>query len=160
MASYFIALHCLLRLQKALQSTQASFEWVNYNFAAKNKQQKASIETIITDPVFWHEVKKIVIAMFPVLKCLCLADSNAAGMDKLYYYVRRTSEALHCTKQSFNGEGSFGFEYCPETHTALGNVTELTYTGDLRYLNMVEYDLDFDEEDYAGGFEEDGHTRR
>lgn len=158
MAGYFIALHRLLRLKKALQSTQASFEWANYTFATKNKQQKASVAAIITDPVFWHEVETIVIAMFPVLKCLRLADSNAAGMDKLYYYTRRTSEALRRTRQSFNGVGErLGFEYRPETHTALGNVTETTYTGHLRYLNMIEYDLDLgddDEENYADGFDD------
>jgi hypothetical protein len=88
MAGYFIALHCLLRLQKSLQSVQASFEWQQYRFATKDKQQKASIDAIITDPIFWHEVTTIVIAMFPVLKCLRLDDSNAAGMDNIYYYAR------------------------------------------------------------------------
>lgn len=162
MAGYFIALHRLLRLQKPLQSAQASFEWENYKFPTKNKQQKESIEAIVKDPVFWHEVETIVRGMFPVLKCLRLADSNAAGMDKLYYYVRRTSEALHRNRRSFNGEGNCtGFEYRKETHTALGNranVSEGCYAKDLRYCNHVDHDLDFDEDDDEGfdaGFEED-----
>jgi hypothetical protein len=41
----------------------------------------------------------------------------------------------------------------------LDNVTGSSYTGNLHYLDMVEHDLNFDDddkEDYEGGFEEDG----
>ena len=112
MAGYFIALHRLLRLQKPLEAAQASHEWDSYQFPNKNKQQKEAIKAIVTDSVFWQEVSTIVIGMFPVLKCLRLADSNKAGMDKLYYYVRRTTEALRRTKYAFNGGGlRLCFEY-------------------------------------------------
>jgi hypothetical protein len=126
MAGYFIALHQLLQLQKPLEATHASIEWDNYQFPAKSKKQKEAIKSIITDSVFWHEVRTIVIGMFPVLKCLRLADSNKAGMDKLYYYVRRTTGALHRTKYAFNSGGSvrFAFEYRPATHRALGSVAD------------------------------------
>jgi hypothetical protein len=149
MAGYFIALHRLLRLQKPLEATHASIEWDNYQFPAKSKKQKEAIKSIITDSVFWHEVRTIVIGMFPVLKCLRLADSNKAGMDKLYYYVRRTTEALHRTKYAFNGGGSvrFAFEYRPATHKALGSVADECYSGDLRYFEDVKYDLDFGEDE-------------
>ena len=157
MAGYFIALHRLLRLQKPLEAAQASHEWDSYQFPTKNKQQKEAIKAIVTDPVFWHEVSTIVIGMFPVLKCLRLADSNKAGMDKLYYYVRRTSEALRRTKYAFNGGGGkqFCFEYRPATHKALGSVAGREYAGDLRYFDDIEHDLDFGEdeaEEYAVTF--------
>ena len=103
MAGYFIALHRLLRLQKPLEAAQASIEWDSYQFPTKSKQHKEAIKAIATDAVFWHEVNTIVVGMFPVLKCLRLADSNKAGMDKLYYYVRRTTESLRRTKYAFNG---------------------------------------------------------
>jgi hypothetical protein len=155
MAGYFIALHRLLRLQKPLEAAHLSHEWDSYQFPTKSKQQKEAITAIVTDPVFWHEVSTIVIGMFPVLKCLRLADSNKAGMDKLYYYVRRTSEALRRTKYAFNGGGKqFCFEYRPATHKALGNVKDKEYPGDLRYFDDVEHDLDFGDnevEEYADG---------
>jgi hypothetical protein len=91
MAGYFIALHRLLRLQKPLEAAHLSHEWDSYQFPTNCKQQKENITAIVTDPVFWHEVSTIVIGMFPVLQCLPLADSNKAGMDKLYYYVQRTT---------------------------------------------------------------------
>ncbi len=154
MAGYFIALHRLLRLQKPLEAAQASIEWDSYQFPTKSKQQKEAIKAIVTDAVFWHEVRTIVIGMFPVLKCLRLADSNKAGMDKLYYYVRRTTESLRRTKYAFNGGGHqrMGFEYRTATHKALGGVANADFPDTLRYCADVEHDLDLgddDDEDYA-----------
>jgi hypothetical protein len=159
---YGLILYCFA-LFVAISETSAVHTnqfWVGkYAFVSKNKQHKASIKAIITDPGFWNEVKTIVIVMFPVLKCLWLVDSNAAGMNKLYYYVHRTSEALQQTKHSFNGGGQgMCFEYCPETHTALGNVSESTYTCNLHYLNVVKHDLSFDdikEDIYEAGVAEE-----
>jgi hypothetical protein len=130
-----------------------------YTFASQ-KKQKASINAIVTDPVFWHEVQMIVIGMFPVLKCLWLVDSNTADMDKLYYYVQCTSEALHHTKHLFNGEEHhLGFKYHTEIHTALGNATEASFSGDLRYLDKGGYDFNFEDDDefwLVASFEDDG----
>jgi hypothetical protein len=103
-------------------------------------------------------VTTIVIAMFPVLKCLRLADSNAAGMDKIYYYARRTSESLRRTKHSFNGQKNrVGFEYRHETHVALGkSATASRLDGvDLRCVSSVEHCLtldDNDDEEYVASF--------
>ena len=73
-------------------------------------------------------------------------------MDKLYYYVRRTTEALYRTKYAFNGGGSvkFAFQSRPATHKARGAVVDDCYSGDLRYFDDVKYDLDFGEDDEAG----------
>jgi hypothetical protein len=158
MAGYFIALHRLLRLQKPLQAVQSSYEWQEYKFASKDKVQKAAINAIITDPIFWHEVMTIVIAMFPVLRCLQLANLNAAGMDKIYYYARRTSESLQRTKHSFNGQNKrLGFEYRQETHIALGrSAVASRFEGwELRCLPVVEHCLTLDddaEEYYVASF--------
>jgi hypothetical protein len=158
MAGYFIALHRLLRLQNPLQAVQSSFEWQEYRFSSKDKVQKAAINAIITDPIFWHEVMTIVIAMFPVLRCLQLANLNAAGMDKIYYYARRTSESLQRTKHSFNGQNKrLGFEYRQETHIALGRsaVASRFEGSELWCLPAVEHCLMLDddaEEDYVASF--------
>jgi hypothetical protein len=74
-----------------------------------------------------------------VLICWCFADSNVAGMEKLHYYVQQTSVALQYAKKLFNGEGHhFGFEYCTNTHTVLGNVTAASFSGKLHYLVMPQ----------------------
>jgi hypothetical protein len=52
MAGYFTSLASIGGLKKTLQATQASLKWSIYTFASKNKQQKASINAIVTNPVF------------------------------------------------------------------------------------------------------------
>ena len=103
-AGYFIALHRLLRNKKALMSVVTSTEFEKYKFNGQNKSLlKETLVEIVQDAAFWREVETIVITMFPVLQILRLADSNKPGMDKAYYYARRTTSALEDLAHYYDG---------------------------------------------------------
>ena len=103
-AGYFIALHRLLRNKKALKSTIASAEFDKHKFSGRhNHDLKSTIINIVNDEFFWREVTIIVIAMFPLLQILRLADSNQPGMDKAYFYARQTTKVLNQLVATFDG---------------------------------------------------------
>ena len=91
MAGYFIAMHRMLRLKDPLLATINSVQFKG--IISKKKTMNAVSETLL-DPEFWKSLRIALRALFPPLRVLRLADKCTAGMDKLYYYVRKTDEAL------------------------------------------------------------------
>lgn len=57
-----------------------------------------SLIKILLSHKFWKDIETIVKATYPLLILLRIADKKKAGMDKLYFYMRRTSECLAKSK--------------------------------------------------------------
>ena len=95
MAGHFIAFQRMLRLKDAISSTITSPEFV--------KLKVAKEETVLLkDEMLWECVHDIVRAAFPALRVLRLADQKTPGMDKLYYYVRKTDVTITLRADKLN----------------------------------------------------------
>ncbi len=79
-ATWFYAMHRLLRLKKALKATVhgAAFDSV-----AKNAQVVLAVEDIEVD-VFWRAIFCLLRVVLPALKALRFCDSNHPAMDMIY----------------------------------------------------------------------------
>ena len=87
MAGHFIAFQRMLRLKNAISSTITSSDFI------KLKVMKEET-LLLKDEVLWQCIGDIVHATFPALRVLRLADQKTPGMDKLYYYVRKTDVTI------------------------------------------------------------------
>lgn len=90
MAGYFMAMHRDLRQKKALESTVTSAAFRDLQL--KPFAQKAADE--VGDKDMWKRMYWLLRVLFPALRILRLADSNSPGMDKVYYYSRKTLAAI------------------------------------------------------------------
>ena len=81
MAGYFMAMHRDLRMRRALESTVSSAAFAALSL--KPFAKKAGEE--VGDKVMWKQMYVVLRVLFPALRLLRLADSNRAGMDKVYY---------------------------------------------------------------------------
>ncbi len=79
-ATWFYAMHWLLRLKRALKATihVAAFESV-----AKNARVVLAVEDI-EDEVFWKSIFCLLRTVFPALKALRYCNSNVPAMDKIF----------------------------------------------------------------------------
>jgi hypothetical protein len=85
-----MSMHWDLQLKMPLQSTVSS---VGFLPAAKIKKSKDPSNTI-KDEMEWKRVFYLLCANYSDLLVLRLTDSNVTGLDKLYYFVRRTTESI------------------------------------------------------------------
>jgi len=90
MAGYFMAMHRDLRLRKALESTVASAAFATLTL--KPFAHKAVDD--VKSALHWRQMYYLLRVLFPSLCLLRLADSNRAGMDKVYYYTQKTRAAI------------------------------------------------------------------
>ena len=107
MAGFFYAMHRALRLSKSLLATVHSAKWE----ALKNKKAiilRAAVD--IKDDAYWKRVYIVLRAFWPVLKLLRIADSNKAGMDKIYFLTHKASLALEKSKESLDDDTLFSVE--------------------------------------------------
>ena len=44
----------------------------------------------------------VILVLYPVIKCIRLADTNKPGMDRLWYYVRLTSDRVNNFADEFD----------------------------------------------------------
>ena len=95
MAGHFIAFQRMLRLKDAIASTITSSEFISLK-VAKDEM------VLLKDPMLWECLADIVRAAFPALRVLRLADKKTAGMDKLYYYVRKTDVTITTGAEKLN----------------------------------------------------------
>jgi hypothetical protein len=95
MAGHFIAFQRMLRLKNAIQSTLASSEFILLKVAKEETK-------LLKDDLIWQCLADIVRAAFPALRVLRLADKKSQGMDKLYYYVRKTDATLTTQANDLN----------------------------------------------------------
>ena len=90
MAGYFMGMHRDLRMQKVLQATISSAEFLSITTTTKfNKAVK-----FVHDEKSWGRCYVLLKTIFPCLRVLRLADSNILGMDKVYYYSRMTKQCM------------------------------------------------------------------
>lgn len=117
-ATWFYAMHRLLRLKRALKATihGAAFESV-----AKNARVVLAVEDIENE-VFWKSIFCLLRSVFPALKALRYCDSNVPSMDKIYYLVKRADGALEKSSSMLNDEELFD---SPDTCTITGCEEEL-----------------------------------
>ena len=93
MAGYFMGIHRDLRMQKVLQDTISSAEFIS--IPNNNKFTKAI--SYIHDNKSWERCYVLLKIIFPRLIVFRLVDSNLAGMDKVYYYLSMTKQ---CTEKN------------------------------------------------------------
>lgn len=94
MASVFLSLARSLRLMKPLRSTVNSAKWESHDRTAIMNRAAADIN----NDKFWKQVYVVLRALWPILKCLRLCDSNKPGMCKVVYLMQKTREALEKSK--------------------------------------------------------------
>jgi hypothetical protein len=95
MAGHFIAFQPMLRLKDAISSTITSSEFITLKVAKEETK-------LLKDDMIWQCIEDLVRAAFPALRVLRLADKQIAGMDKLYYYVRKTDLTLTTKANNLN----------------------------------------------------------
>ncbi len=117
-ATWFYAMHRLLRLKRALKATihGAAFESV-----AKNARVVLAVEDI-EDEVFWKSIFCLLRAVFPALKALRYCDSNVPAMDKIFFLVKRADVAIENSSSMLNDEELFG---CADSSLVTGCEEEL-----------------------------------
>ncbi len=117
-ATWFYAMHRLLRLKRALKATihGAAFESV-----AKNARVVLAVEDI-EDEVFWKSIFCLLRAVFPALKALRYCDSNVPAMDKIFFLVKRADVAIENSSSMLNDEELFG---CVDSSLVTGCGEEL-----------------------------------
>ena len=90
MAGYFMGMHIDLRMQKVLQATIYSAEFIDI---PTNKKFTKSVR-YINDKNSWERFYVLLKIISPCLRVICLVDINLAGMDKVYYYLRMTNQCI------------------------------------------------------------------
>ena len=84
MAGYFVGMHRDLRMRKALLATVSSAEFNTMTLNSK----LSKVVSYIQDKKPWERIYVLLKIIFTCLRTLQLADSNKAGMDKVFYYSR------------------------------------------------------------------------
>ena len=82
MAGYFMGMNRDLRMQKVLQDTISSAEFIS--IPTNKKFTKAA--RYIHDNKSWGIFYLLLKILFLCIRVLRFTDSNLAGMDKVYYY--------------------------------------------------------------------------
>ena len=90
MDGYFMGIHRDLQKRKVIQATISSAEFLSIITTTKFTKAVKYI----------HDVKSlercyVVLSIpFPCLRVLSLSDSNIAGVEKVYYYLRMTKQCI------------------------------------------------------------------
>ena len=82
MAGYFIGMHKYLRMIKAFIATVSSAE---FNTMSLNSKLSKGV-SYIQDNKAWERIYVLLRIIFTFCRVLCIADSNKAEMEKLFYY--------------------------------------------------------------------------
>ena len=90
MAGYFIGMHRYLRMRKAILGTVPSAEF--NTMALDSKISK--VVSYIQYKKSWKRIYVLLKIIFPCHRTLFLADSNKAGMDKVFYYYIMTKISM------------------------------------------------------------------
>ena len=77
-------------MKRALLMSINSKQWEDLKKSAREKKAEEDVECVET----WRGMFIFIRSVFPAIKALRLADSNRPGMDKIYFFVHKTSLAL------------------------------------------------------------------
>lgn len=103
MAGHVYAMHRNLRCKRALLMTVNSQPWEEHKKGAKEKKA----EEDISSPETWRGWFHFLRATFPAVRVLRLADANTPAMDKIYYFVHKTSQAMEKSAPDLDDEALF-----------------------------------------------------
>ena len=103
MDGYFMGMHRDLRMQKVLQATISSDEFLSISTTSKFTKAVKYIH----DEKSWERCYVILKILHPCLRVLRLADSNLAGIDKVYYYSRMKKQCIEKTKSDVDYQRVF-----------------------------------------------------
>ena len=103
MAGYFIGMHRDLRMRKALLATVSSAEFVTMTLNSK----LSKVVSYIQDKQSWERIYVLLKILFPCLRTFRLADSNKAGMDKVFYYSRMTKISIVKSSNDLDNKALF-----------------------------------------------------
>ena len=105
MASFFYAMHRMLRLRKPLLATIHSAEFGGITKYPKNCE--FCVEDI-EDTKFFRAMFTLLRGVFPAVRCLRFCDSNTPAMDKIYTLVHRTTQAIEASIEALDDRELFG----------------------------------------------------
>ena len=91
MSYFFYAMHRSLRLSNQLLATVHSAKWEALKL--KKPLVTRAVEDI-KDKLHWKRVYVVLRAVWPILKLLCISDSDKPGMDKVFYLCHKAKEAM------------------------------------------------------------------
>ena len=98
-----MGIHRDLRMRKVLQATISSAEFLIIPTTTKfTKAVK-----YINDDKSWGSCYVLLKILFPCLRFLCLADSNIAGLDIVYYYSIMTKQCIEKKKSDIDYQRVF-----------------------------------------------------
>ena len=89
MDGYLTGMNRDLRMRKVIQDTISSTEFISI----PNNNRLTKSVRYVYDNNSWERCYVIL----NILRVLCLADSNLAGMDKVYYYLIITKQCIKTT---------------------------------------------------------------
>ena len=104
-ATWFYALHRLLRQKKALLATVHS---PYFTSLAHNAKTALAVQDIESNQ-FWKAVYFLLRAVFPALRALRYCDANKPAMDKIYYLCDHAEKALLRSNSLLSDYSLFGF---------------------------------------------------
>ena len=104
MATWFYAMHRMLRLHVPLKATIHQVQFAELPHTDRAKAAIADIE----DSVFWKSIYVLLRAVFPALRLLRFCDSNVPTMDSIFFLSHRTSLAIAASAEDLNDVGLFG----------------------------------------------------
>ena len=106
MASWFYAMHRLLRNRGALISTIHQAKFATISLVKTDDRVRECIQDI-NDLDFWKALYQLLRAVFPALRALRYADSSKPMMDKIYMLCHRLTQALEASKECLNNQELF-----------------------------------------------------
>ena len=85
-----MGMHRYLQMRKVLQATISSAEFLSIPTTTKFTKAVKYIH----DEKSWEKCYVLLKMLHPCLRVLRLADSNLAGMDKVYYYAKMAKQCI------------------------------------------------------------------
>ncbi len=96
-ATWFYAMHCLLRQKQALYATVHS---TAYQTLVHNARVASAMQDI-ENSKFWRVLDCLLRAVLPALWGMRYCDANILTMDKIYYLMKRVDHALLSSQSIF-----------------------------------------------------------
>eukprot|EP01018_Ginkgo_biloba_P011628 Gb_02570 [translate_table: standard] len=91
-ATYYITLNKVVEEKASLRLTVCSNEWEKSSLSKTSKGEL--VEKIILSSNFWHSAERVLNMHKPIMKMLCLVDSDTPCMGFVYEGMERCKEAI------------------------------------------------------------------
>ncbi|XP_058775073.1 uncharacterized protein LOC131649323 [Vicia villosa] len=152
-ATSYLTLGCLYENMASLKNMFTSNEWKSSKLAKSN--DGIFVEGLVTDKKFWKDVVYCIRGAFPLIRVLCMVDSDEKpAMGFIYEEMNRAKEKI---RSDFKGVGSsflntilhYALEYVIDNEVADGMYECLNrMVPDLEKHSKIDYQLEsFKEKD-------------